>query len=154
MTTKSEFNAQEWETVTEAPLLAGMAVVAAERGGTLRESLAIAKIYAAARQQHGDSPLLDELAAAPPALDPTELRESGGDIQQMATARLRDAIATVEAKATAEEAQSYKRFVLSAAEAAANAHKEGGFAGIGGQPVSEREQAALDSIRSALGAVG
>ena len=154
MTTKSDFNAEEWDRLAEAPLLAGMAVIASERGGTLRESLAIGKIYAAARQQQGSSPLLDAIAASPPALDPTELRESGGDVGQMATERLREAVAIVEARTTGEEAEAYKRFVLSVAEAAANAHKEGGFAGIGGKPVSDAEQAAMDRIRSALGTAG
>jgi hypothetical protein len=37
------------------------------------------------------------------------------------------------------------------AEAAAKAHKEGGFIGIGGKEVSEREQAALNEIQAALG---
>ena len=40
----------------------------------------------------------------------------------------------------------YKRFVYSLAESVAHAHKEGGFLGIGGKPVSEREQTALDAI--------
>lgn len=151
MTTKSDFNAEEWETLAQAPLLAGMAVIAAERGGTLRESLAIGKLYAEARQHHGESPLLDELVASPPALDPKKLRDSGGDVQQMAAARLQEAAGIADGRASAEEAEAYKRFVVSVAETAANAHKEGGFAGIGGKPVSEAEQAAIDSIRSTLG---
>ena len=154
MTTKSDFNAEEWETLVHAPLLAGIAVMASERGGTLRETLAISKVYAAAREQHGESPLLDELVASPPALDPNDIRESGGGVEQLVSTRLRDAVATVEATATPEEAQAYKRFVLSVAEAAAAAHKEGGFIGIGGKPVSESEQAALDRLRTELGLTG
>jgi hypothetical protein len=152
--TKSDFNAEEWETLAEAPLFAGMAVVAAERGGTIRESLAIGRIYAEARQQQAESPLLDALVSSPPSVDPNELRESGGDVRQMATARVREAVATAESKGNPEDVEAYRRFVLSVAEAAANAHKEGGFAGIGGKPVSEAEQAAIDEIRSALGSSG
>jgi len=99
MTTKADFNAEEWSTLVEAPLLAGMGVVTAERAGTLRESLAIGKTYAAARQQHGESSLLDAIVASPPAIDPSRLREGGSDVQQLATARLRDAVTLVEAKA-------------------------------------------------------
>ena len=40
----------------------------------------------------------------------------------------------------------YKRFVFSLAEEVARAHKEGGFLGIGGTEISEREQAVLDEI--------
>ena len=43
MTTKADFNAEAWASVVEAPLLAGMKLVVAERGGTLRESLAVGK---------------------------------------------------------------------------------------------------------------
>ena len=37
-----------------------------------------------------------------------------------------------------------------AAQAAADAAKEGGFMGFGGQQVSEREQAMLDRVRTAV----
>ena len=151
MTTKADFNAEEWTTLVEGPLLAGMRVVAAERGGTIRESLAIGKAYAAARQQHGESALLDEIVSSPPALDPGRMREAGGDVRQFTTGRLQEAVGIVESKATAEDAEAYRRFVVTVAEAVANANREGGFAGIGGKPVSEKEQAALDEIRSILG---
>jgi hypothetical protein len=151
MTTKADFNAEEWTTLVEAPLLAGMSVVAAERGGTLKESVAVGRTYAEARQRHGESPLLDELVASPPAMDPARLREGGRDLQGLATTRLRDAAALIDAKASADEAQAYKQFAVTVAEAVANAHREGGFAGIGGTPVSDNEQAALNTIRSTLG---
>jgi hypothetical protein len=154
MTTKADFNAEEWTTIVEAPLLAGMTVVTAERGGTVRESLALGKVYAEARQQHGESPLLDEIVASPPAVDPARLREGGGDVQQLADTRLRDAVALVDAKTSADEATAYKQFVVTAAEAVAGAHREGGFAGIGSKPVSDNEQAAIDRIRSTLGQAG
>jgi hypothetical protein len=154
MTTKADFNAEEWTTLVEAPLLAGMSVLAAERGGTLKESVAVGRTYAEARQNHGESPLLDAIVASPPAMDPARLREGGGDVKQLATARLRDAAALIDSKASADEARAYKQFVVTVAEAVANAHREGGFAGIGGTPVSDNEQAALDTIRSTLGLTG
>jgi hypothetical protein len=151
MTTKADFNAEEWTTIVEAPVLAGLGVASAERGGTFRESLAIGKTYAAARQEHGASPLLDEIVASPPVVDPARVREGGGDIQGVAAARLRDAVEIVDAKASPDEAQAYKAFVVTVAEAVAAAHREGGFAGIGSTPVSENEQAALDKVRATLG---
>lgn len=149
MTKKADFNAEEWSTVVEAPMLAGMRVVAADRGGTIRESLAVGKAYAQARQQHGRSELLDELVSTPPAMDPERLR-AAGDIRTVSTQRLREAAQLVGQKASAEEAEAYKQFVLSVAEAAAQAHREGGFFGAGGKPVSESEQAAVDEIASTL----
>lgn len=143
MTAKSEFDAEEWTTLVEGPLPAGMRLVAAERGGTLREGLAVGKAYAEARRQQGESALLDEVVASPPAMDPARLREGGGDIASLTTTRLGEAVTLVEAKASPEEVEAYEQFVVEVAEAVANAHEEGGFAGIGGKPVSDNEQAAL-----------
>ena len=150
MSTKADFNAEEWATLVEAPLLAGMRVVTAERGGTIRESIALGKTYAEARKEHGDSELLDAVVASPPALDPAAVRESGGDVKQLADTRLREAVGVLETKGSPEDAQSYKEFVVSVAEAVANAHREGGFAGIGGKAVGDGEKAALDEIRATL----
>lgn len=149
MTTKADFNADEWSTLVEAPVLAGMRVVTAGRGGTIRESMAMGKVYAAARQEQGDSELLDALVASPPAMDPARVGSSG-DIKGVANERLREAVALLTAKATPEELEDYRQFVVTLAEVVANAHKEGGFMGVGGKQVSEDEQAALDEIAATL----
>ena len=154
MTTKADFNADEWATLAQGPLMAAMQVVAAERGGTIRESLAVGRAYTDARKHQGDSPLLDELVATPPALDPSQLQQAGGDLKAHADEQLAAAVRVLDAKATPEEAQAYKQFVLTVAEAAANANREGGFIGIGGKPVSASEQAVLDALRGTLGLPG
>ncbi len=151
MTSKSDFNADEWATIAEGPLLAGMRIVTAERGGTLRESLAVGRVYAEARKRHGQSQLLDELVASPPSLDLNRLREGGGDIASLASTRLREAASVLDAKTSPDEARAYREFVLTVAEAVANANREGGFVGIGGKAVSDREEAALDELRATLG---
>jgi hypothetical protein len=151
MTKKGDFNADEWSTIVEGPLLAGTRVIASDRGGTIRESLALGKVYAHARQQQDHSELLDDLVAAPPALDPSRV-QAGGDIAAHTTEGLRSALAILQDKATPDEIEAYKRFVLSLAEAAANAHREGGFLGVGGKQVSEEEQAAIDEIAATLNA--
>ena len=151
MATKADFNAEEWATVAEAPLLAGVRVVTSERGGAIRESLAISKVYTAARQSHGESALLDELVAAPPAIDPQRM-QGQGDPAAVVGDRVRSAVGILEQKAAPEDVDAYRRFVLAVAQAAAEAHKEGGFIGIGGKQVSAQEQAAIDEIRGLLGA--
>jgi len=149
MTKKADFNADEWSTVVTAPMLAGMRVVTAARGGTIRESLAMGQTYAKARQEHGESELLDEIVSSPPAIDPGQLK-SAGDIGTVSAERLRQAVGLLDQKATPDEVEAYKRFVLGVAEAAANAHREGGVMGIGGKQVSETEQTALDEIAATL----
>jgi hypothetical protein len=149
MTTKADFNAEEWAKLVEAPLLASMRVASSERGGALRESMAVARAYADARRHQGANDLLDALVASPPGLDPGQL-QPGGDLPDLARTRLREAVAVLDAKATSEDRTAYTGFVLSVAEAAASANREGGFIGIGGKPVSANEQAALDELRAVL----
>ena len=64
MTGKADFTAEEWDAIAEGPTSAGMIVSTAERGGTFRETFAMAKAYTEARKEHGDSPLLDELVSS------------------------------------------------------------------------------------------
>jgi hypothetical protein len=152
MTRKADFNAEEWSKVVDGPLYAGMRVISAERGGTLRETVAMSRVYQEARARHGESELLDELISSPPSIDPERIRQAGGDLAAVTTQQLRDAIAILETRATSAEVDDYKRFVMTVAQAAAGAHKEGGFLGIGGKPISDAENQALDEISSALGA--
>ena len=144
MTGKADFTQEEWETVLEAPVGAGLIVVTAQRGGSFRESFAIAKAYTEARQQHGESQLLDEIVAAKPQRDKTHYHSY--EEQKAAGLRhLQDAVAILGQKAAPEEVDGYRRFVLALAERVAHAHREDG------QEVSPAEQTALDEIRTALG---
>ena len=144
MTTKADFNADDWERLAQAPAFAGLMVILADRGGSFRESIAVGKAYAAARRE-GGSELLEQVVASPPhvhpkSITPDELAE-----------RVREAVTIVEQKATPEEAEEYRQFVLRVADVVAHAHKEGGVLGIGGKEVSEQEQAVLDQLASLLG---
>jgi hypothetical protein len=151
MTRKADFNAEEWSTVIDGPLYAGMRVISADRGGTLRESLAMSRVYQDARQNHGASELLDELVKSPPSIDPEVISNAGGNVADATSQQLRNAIGILESKATAEETDAYKKFVMTVAQAVAAAHKEGGFLGIGGKQISDAENQALDEISTALG---
>lgn len=152
MTSKADFNAEDWSTVVDGPLYAGLRVIAADRGGTLRESMAMGRVYQEARARQGASPLLDELIKSPPAIDPERLQAAGGDLSAVTADHLRRAMSILESTATAEELDAYKTFVMTVAQAVAGAHKEGGFLGIGGTRISTAEDQALDEISSALGA--
>lgn len=149
MTTKAAFNADEWSTITTAPALTAMGVAMAERGGTLRESVSMARAYAEARREEGGE-LVREVVSTPPAIDPATMRQPG-DVAREGADRLRQAVALLEDKATPEELADYRGFVIAVAETVAGAKREGGFLGVGGRDVSEREQTALDEIRTTLG---
>src|SRR6266699_5951734 len=102
MTGKADFTQQEWELVLEGPPSAGMIVVTAQRGGTIRETLAIAKAYAEARKQHGASELLDEIVSAKPEIDHTRYH-SAEELKEHGLQHLRDAVELLEQKAAPQE---------------------------------------------------
>jgi hypothetical protein len=144
MTGKADFAESDWQVVLEGPPTAGLIVVTAQRGGTFRETLAIAKAYVDARKQHGESELLDEIVSARPEIDRTRYR-SVEELQEDGLQHLRDAVELLGRKATPEELDDYRRFVLSVADKVANAHREGG------ESVSADERAAIEAIAANLG---
>ena len=147
VTSKQAFTDAEWERLLMGPPSAGMMVVMAQRGGMVRETISMGKAYADARRRHGESELLDEIVAHKPQIDHTRYR-SPEEFAEHALTHLRDAVALLDAKATPQERADYGRFVVSLAERVAAAHTEDGH---GEDAVSDAEQAAIDSIREAVG---
>ena len=144
MTGKADFTEEEWDLVLSAPPIAGTIVITAHGGGMMRETFAMAKAYAEARQHHGESQLLDEVVAAKPERDHTR-HGSFEELKQHGLGRLREAAELLQSKATPEEAEDYRRFILTLTDKVARRHKEGGV------DVSPEEQAAIDEIAAALG---
>jgi hypothetical protein len=143
MTSKSEFTDQEWELLREGPTVAGLVAAAASSGGTFRESWTLAKSLSEARQHHGESELLDALAAEKPHAKRYGSRE---ELETQGLERLREAVTLLEQKATSDDVEAYGKFTLAVAERVAEAHKEGG------QTVSPDEREALDKIAAAVNA--
>ena len=141
MTGSADFTPEEWDVVREGPTSAGMIVSTAQRGGTFREVFAMAKAYAEARKEHGDSALLDELVSHKPEMDKTKAH-SPEEMREHSLQRIREAVALVEQKATPEELSDYRRFVVSLAERVAGAKAD----------VSDSEKTAIAEITTALGA--
>ena len=157
MTTKSAFTDDEWPRVMRAPLVAGLAISLADPGGPIeaaKESMATLKsatnppsreqllaevaleIQAMAQQRH------NPLSGFKPAKD--------GNPGEAVLEELQAVQAIVAAKSTPDETAAFGRWLVAAAQAAADAAKEGGFMGFGAKQVSEREQAMLDRVRTAV----
>ncbi len=150
MTGKADFSPDEWKLVAEGPPSAGMIVITSQRGGMIRESFSMAKAYTEARSEHGASQLLDEIVSAKPEMDRTKhtsLEELKADFLQ----HLRDAVALLARKATPEELDDYRRFVVAVTNRVAEAHREG-FLGLSGERVSEAESQAISEVAEAVGA--
>src|SRR5262245_5047791 len=127
MSAKDNFDENEWKTVTEGPPTAGMIVLTASGGGSFRETFALARAYADARNEHGASALLDELVAAKPQFDRHEY-DSPEELHDRGLESLGAAAAILRAKAAPEDLAAYTEFVLTLAAKVAAAHKEEGQA--------------------------
>jgi hypothetical protein len=143
MTTKAAFTPEEWTTVIEGPTSAGMMIVMASHGGTFRETYAMSKAYVEARSEHGQSELLDEIISTRPKADHTRAH-SPEELRTHALALIREAVGLVAAKATPEELEGYRGFVITVANKVAAAHREDG------QDVSPPEAEAIAAITEAL----
>ena len=151
MTQKAAFNAEEWDLIADGPAIAGLITVTAERGGTLRESIAMGKVYNEAREAHLGPELIDDLLTTNPSVDPREFG-TPEELRSRGLQKLREAVALLEEKAEPDEVDAYRGFVLGIADRVAHAHKSGGFLGFGGHEVSDAERAALVEIRVTIGA--
>jgi hypothetical protein len=154
MTSKQDFTDEEWTQVRRAPLVAGVAISLADPGGPIE----VAKETAATLRSATLPPSQEELLAAV-AFDMQALarqrqnplgdfRPTGG---QQILEELRAVNELVTAKATPQEVEAFRRWLVAAAQAAADAGKEGGFLGFGAERVSAGEQRMLDQVRAAVG---
>jgi hypothetical protein len=150
MTEKSDFDAEQWERIATAPAIAAMYVIIAEKGGTLRETMAVSKAYAEARETSTGSALVDEIVAGLGPAAP-ERFSSKEQLQAEAIDRIREAKEELAAKGEEGDVAAYRDFILAVAQRVAEADKSGGVLGIGGERVTERETAAIEEIRAALG---
>lgn len=149
MTGKADFTDEEWKQVLEGPPSAGLIVIASDRGGSIRESFSMAKAYTEARKQHGDSELLDELVNAKPEMDHTRFH-SPEELKAASLNHITDAVALLSDKASPEEVDEYKKFIVALAQRVAEARKEG-FLGLSGERVSDAERSAIEEIEAAVG---
>jgi hypothetical protein len=141
MTGRADFSNEEWELVCEGPATAGMVALTASAGGSFRESWALAKSYAEARKEHGESELLDALVAEQPAVKQYDSTE---ELERHGLDRLSEAVRLLEQKAGRGELHGYKRFTLDVAASVAEAHREEIAS------VTLEERAAIEKIAASL----
>jgi hypothetical protein len=155
MTTKSDFTDEEWTRVIRAPFVAGMAISLADPGGPIEMSKETMTTMKSATNPPTREQLLSEVALDIQSM--TQQRQSPiSGFKPQAAQQILDELGAVSeivtSKATAEEAAAFKQWLLTTAQAAADAAKEGGFMGFGAVQVSEGEQKMLDQLRATIGA--
>jgi len=164
MANKSNFTAEEWRKVLEAPLLAGFAVSAGDPSGligTLQEGLASAKALAAAKADANADELIKAVVedlltpeGRTAARDGVKTLIQGAKLSEIkgrALAELEHTAAVLDSKAPTD-AKAFKNWLNYIAKMVAEAGTEGGFLGLGGEKVTDSERATLAEISTALGA--
>jgi transcription antitermination factor NusG len=155
MTSKQDFTDEQWTRIRRAPLVAGVAISLADPGGPIevaKETMASLRSATLPPSQEEllASVALDIQALAQHKQNPVgEFKPRGG---QQVLEELRAVNEIVQTKATPqEEVEAFRGWLVAAAQAAADAGKEGGFLGFGAERVSARERQMLDQVRAALG---
>jgi hypothetical protein len=163
MATKTDFSTTEWEILRDAPHLVVLAMGAAGGSGlfgSIAEAIAPAGTIMDALK--GDNELLkavndkEEIKASIESIK--ELAKAGGDfagiqavLRKTATEKSKAAIELLEQKGKPEDVEAFRAFLLNLGDKVANAAKEGGFLGFGGERVSEHERTLLAELSQAVG---
>lgn len=160
MSTRADYTDEDWNRLGRAPLVAALAISIADPGGpieVLRESSAALKTIAeaaddgrygafvsavatdvAAKARHRENPLGD-------------FKPAGAEARQQVLDELRRVEALLVAKADDDEADEFREWLRISARRSAMAAREGGFLGLGGERVSQREQDMLGELGEIFG---
>lgn len=164
MANKLNFMPEEWSTLVESTLVAGIAVSAADPSGlwgTLKEFFAnSAALDAAKRDPHSN-----ELIKA--VMDEFETETGRNRLQQALHKRFADVddpaefvrrslvtlrkVSSILDERAPGDAAAFKAWLFSISKTVAEAASEGGVLGFGGVQVSDAERATLHDIADALG---
>jgi len=161
MATKTDFTAQEWEVLRDAPHFVSFAVATAGASGlfgSMKEAFAPASAIVEASKSSNEllrgicdraelKSAQQNLRASITAKDMKALREQ---LQSLAETKAHDATKILQQKGSPQDLETYRTFLVDIAERTAKAAKEGSFLGFGGEWVSEGERAVLSRISQAV----
>ncbi len=164
MAAKTDFTPDEWKLLLQSPLVAGIAISAADPSGLIgmmKESMASARALLTAASDPNADALVKAVASDFETSEGRGLAQDGvkaaiagaakpADIVAKAIETLTAAAALIDAKGGAD-AGPFKTWLAGVAKAVAEAAPEGGFLGFGGTQVSEAEKATVAQIAAALG---
>jgi hypothetical protein len=163
MADKSSFTTEEWALLLQSPMIAGMAITAADPGGLwglLKESFAGGEALTQAATDPNANALVRAVVAdfstsegRSAARDGLKAEFAGGkpaDIKTKCVDSLRQVSALLTAKAPGDAA-AFKDWLRHISQSTAEAASEGGSLFGGGVQVSDAEKATLTEISGALG---
>ena len=164
MTDKSTFTKDEWALLLESPMIAGMAITAADPsglwgllkesfagGGALTQAMTSATTNALVKAVVADFSNSEGRSAARDGLKAKFANSQPADVKSKSLDSLRKVSALLDTKAPTDS-MAFKNWLRQISQSTAEAATEGGgLFGIGGVQVSEAEKATLNEITSALG---
>lgn len=160
MSTRADFTFQEWQLLIKATEMVGLALKVAEKrvfSEILKEAFAEATGLKKGGDHYNSTELMKAFFANDEELEKDasfKLAEENQREQARTTAfdTLRQVAALLDSKATPQEADEFKQFLMFLGQHIANAHKEGTIFGMGNKSrVSEAEAATLQEMSAALG---
>ena len=162
MSSKEDYTPEQWQLLIDVPPMVGTAVMVAGKSGlgSLKEAFALASGVLSGKHGYEDNQLIQSLIESRlkdgqrsqiesltdnpyRSKQPPELADEVAQKCQQANQLLAE-------KSTVQEAGGYKQWVLAVGQKVAEAAKEGGFLGVGGERVSESEREVLDKLTAAL----
>jgi hypothetical protein len=161
MTTKADFTDEEWARLERSPIVAGMAISLADPGGPIeafKETSASLKSILDTALAEGQNELVEAVAKggaekARARQNPLgDFKPKGATAGQEVLAELSAVNELLSQKASPEEAEAFRQWLLATAQRVAEAAKEGGFMGFKAERVSEGEQRMLEQLREVLSA--
>jgi hypothetical protein len=161
MATRTDFTDEEWARLERAPIVAGMAISLADPGGPIeafKETSASLRTVIETARADGQDELVASVAAS--AAEKAQRRQNPlGDFKPRGAQAGQEILTELSAvnrllteKATPDEAEAFRGWLLDSARRVAEAAKEGGFLGFKAERVSEGEQRMLEQLREVLSA--
>ncbi len=161
MSRKENFTPDQWKLLLDVPPLVGTAVMMAGNSGlgTVKEAFAIASGVLAARHGYEGNQLIEDLIQGRlKEGDRSEVEKFSNQYRGMNAEQVIEAAvqkcelvaALLDEFSDPQEADQFKAWTMSVGQNVAEAAKEGGVLGFGGERVSPQEQEVLDRVQAAL----
>jgi hypothetical protein len=157
VTTKSDFDEQDWARIVRAPFVAGMAITLADPGGPIEATKETAATLKRATNPPTREQLLTEVALDVQGMvqahhNPLKSFKPTPDqpVGDQVVAELQAVSELIAGTADPGEVAAFGEWIVQVAQAAADAAKEGGFMGFGAEQVSSREKDMIDRVRAAV----
>ena len=147
MASKSDFTPEEWKMIVAAAPMVGLAVTCASPNGpwgVMKEMLSMGMAMAEMLQKGSSNTLIAELAADLKARqtksEPPQGMKDPEQCKEAALNHIRAVNEILSRKVKPEEADEFKKWLLTVGHRVAEAANEGGIFGFGGERVSDAEK--------------